>query len=201
MSKLSEILSTHLIACVDLEATCNNDNSFPRSEMEIIEFGCTVVDPQDNYSVVATYNSFVRPTVHPTLTDFCKQLTTIKQSDVDGEDRWIDVSADIRSFFEDLEAATKRSIAWVSWGDYDRNQILKDNKRWHLNRDCMPSLHFNLKRLEASRRNSTKESGLRGALQHANIEFPGTLHRACDDAFAVALMLKAIGHSIIRGRL
>ena len=201
MTANSSILLTHLIACVDLEATCCDDDSFPRSEMEIIEFGCTVVDPQDDYKVVATYNTFVRPVVHPTLTDFCKNLTTINQSDVDGADTWIDVSRDIESFFDDLEAHEQRPIAWTSWGDYDRNQISKECRRWYIASEPMPELHFNLKRLDAAWRNTTKEHGLRGTIQRLGLTFPGTLHRASDDAAAVAMVLKAIGPGLIRSKL
>ncbi len=201
MSNISSILSNHLIACVDLEATCCDDNSFPRSDMEIIEFGCTIVDPQDEYKVVATYDTFVRPVVYPQLTEFCKTLTTITQADVDSAQTWLELHHDMKTFFEDVSHHTGRPIAWVSWGDYDRNQIAKDNARWFIGTPQMPIMHFNLKRLDASWRNTTKERGLRGAIQHLGLSFPGTLHRAKDDAAAVAMVLKAIGPGLIRSKL
>ena len=69
----------HLV--VDLEATCCNRNSFPRTEMEIIEIGAVMTDSQ--FEVIDEFQSFIKPVRHPELTDFCKELTTISQQEVD----------------------------------------------------------------------------------------------------------------------
>jgi inhibitor of KinA sporulation pathway (predicted exonuclease) len=60
---------------VDVEATCCEDRSAPpRNEMEIIEIGVVRLDE---------LGSFVRPVVHSRLSDFCMELTTIGQHDID----------------------------------------------------------------------------------------------------------------------
>ena len=66
---------------VDVEATCTDKNEFPREEMEIIEIGAVCLDSDNN--VRDTFQTFIRPLKHPQLTEFCKELTTIKQTDVD----------------------------------------------------------------------------------------------------------------------
>jgi len=50
--------------------------------MEIIEIGAVMVDAQ-SLKVVDEYERFIKPILNPTLTPFCKQLTTIRQDDVD----------------------------------------------------------------------------------------------------------------------
>ena len=66
---------------IDFEATCANDGSVPRGEMEIIEIGAVLVEAA-TFGTLGTFQSFVRPVRHPMLTPFCTELTTITQSDV-----------------------------------------------------------------------------------------------------------------------
>ena len=66
---------------VDLEATCCANNEFPRYEMEIIEIGAVLLDSENK--TVSTFQTFVKPIIQPVLTDFCKELTTITQDQVD----------------------------------------------------------------------------------------------------------------------
>ena len=65
---------------IDVETTCCAHNSFPRSEMEIIEIGAVLCDR--HFQPLNFFQSFVRPVVHPSLTDFCRELTSIRQKDV-----------------------------------------------------------------------------------------------------------------------
>jgi len=69
-------INHHLI--VDLEATCCNDASFPKDEMEIIEIGAvmTLAETLEN---ISEFQTFIRPVRHPQLTAFCKELTSISQ--------------------------------------------------------------------------------------------------------------------------
>ncbi|MCY4501696.1 MAG: exonuclease domain-containing protein, partial [Alphaproteobacteria bacterium] len=75
---------------VDLEATCSDDDSVPKHEMEIIEIGAVLVEPA-GLQPVGEFQSFVRPGLHPRLTGFCTGLTTIRQSDVDAAPRFPEV--------------------------------------------------------------------------------------------------------------
>lgn len=187
------------IACVDLEATCCNDNSFPRDEMEIIEIGITVVDSKQQ--IVARFDSFVKPTIHTTLTDFCKELTTIEQKDVDNAETWDVVAAKVDAFLDaQMERPDALGMLWMSWGDFDRNVIARECSRWKIE-SPMPPVHYNLKYGDARLRNTTKERGLYKAITSSNINFPGTLHRAGDDAHAVALVLQHITPGLIRSKL
>ncbi len=67
---------------VDLEATCSDDGiAVPRDEMEIIEIGALMIHGRTLDSV-SEFQSFVRPVRNPLLTDFCRKLTGITQSEV-----------------------------------------------------------------------------------------------------------------------
>ena len=67
---------------IDLEATCCKERIITREAMEIIEIGAVVVNAR-TLDVVDEYTTFIKPILNPTLTDFCKTLTTITQDDVD----------------------------------------------------------------------------------------------------------------------
>jgi len=66
---------------IDLEATCWERNEGHYGENEIIEMGAIVVD--DDYEIIGEIQRFARPVRNPILSEFCKKLTSIKQSDVD----------------------------------------------------------------------------------------------------------------------
>lgn len=55
------------ILVVDLEATCCDDRSISRRQMEIIEIGAVLLDLRDR-RVISEFQRFVRPVRHPQLT-------------------------------------------------------------------------------------------------------------------------------------
>jgi 3'-5' exoribonuclease 1 len=71
------------LVVVDLEATCwPPADPRGREDMEIIEIGALLVETP-SLEPVDEFDSFVRPLRHPTLSDFCKELTSIDQEDID----------------------------------------------------------------------------------------------------------------------
>ena len=81
MSELNFDKYTHILV-VDLEATCCDLHSIPRHQMETIEIGAVMVD-QKSLSIVDEFQTFIKPRRHPIFTDFCLQLTSITQDQVD----------------------------------------------------------------------------------------------------------------------
>jgi 3'-5' exoribonuclease 1 len=114
--------------CVDLEATCDEveESESARKlvvvpdQMETIEIGLVAID-LESLEIVDEFQRFVRPQINPTLTDFCKKLTSIQQADVDGARTYQEVGEELRMF-----AAHYPNAAWVSWGDYDARQLVRD---------------------------------------------------------------------------
>ncbi|CAO3570827.1 unnamed protein product [Mortierella alpina] len=67
--------------CFDVEATCEKGFSFEFPN-EVIEFPVVLLDGS-SLEVVDEFHSYVRPTNRPILSDFCIELTGIKQQTID----------------------------------------------------------------------------------------------------------------------
>lgn len=102
--------------CVDLEATCDevDESESPRplvvvpDQMETIEIGMVVID-LESLEIVDEFQRFVRPQINPTLTNFCKELTSIQQADVDSARTYQEIGEELRTF-----AARYPDAAWAS---------------------------------------------------------------------------------------
>jgi 3'-5' exoribonuclease 1 len=82
---------------VDFECTCEEDTKeYP---YEIIEFPVIVVH---NGEVIGTFHEYVKPTLNPTLSEFCTELTGITQEVVDSSDTFDLVFARFQEFLADI---------------------------------------------------------------------------------------------------
>ena len=68
---------------------------------EIIEFPVVVIDVKAQ-KVVGEFQTYVKPTIHPKLTEFCTQLTGIKQEQVDAGIPLKEAIERVHSFLEGL---------------------------------------------------------------------------------------------------
>lgn len=167
----------------DLEATCGDD--VPKDETEIIEIGGVLVD-MANYETAAEFQLFVCPVRHPNLTDFCTELTSIEQKDVNDAPTYAEAAGYLERFFD------KYSVrACGSWGDYDLRQIKKDSK-FHSVKNPLPRKHVNLKDLFGRKWGRRRAPGLEMALRHLHMELEGQHHRAIDDARNIIRLLPFI---------
>jgi len=164
---------------VDLEATCD-ERRFPRDQMETIEIGAVLVDP-DNLEPLDEFQTFVRPVVRPLLTAFCTKLTSITQADVD--------EAPV------FPAAVEAWAAWLpgpvrfaSWGAYDRTQLLQDARRHGVTMPFDLDAHLDVKTAFAHQR-GTRRCGMARALERVGLPLEGTHHRGIDDARNIAKLL------------
>ncbi len=176
---------------VDLEATCWTTEDDPqlaamqRSESEIIEIGAVRIDPVTR-TTIAEFQSFVRPVRHAELSDFCKELTHIKQGDVDQAPPFA-VAYD--RFLEWMGGDEGAMLA--SWGRYDHNQLRRQalsvnqpEPRWTpLNIKAAFSDWY---RAHTGRR---ARHGLGRAIRELGWTFEGTAHRGIDDARNAARIL------------
>ncbi|MAS92733.1 MAG: exonuclease [Verrucomicrobiales bacterium] len=164
---------------VDIEATCCNDASFPRHQMEIIEIGAVAVDSYTG-EFDSEYQTFIRPVRNPILTDFCKELTNITQDQVDSADCYPTAMKPFREWLASLG-----DYDFCSWGDYDRKQFVQDSE-FHRCGYPFAGPHRNLKVEFAEAIGAKKKMGVGGALKHLGLEFEGTPHRGIDDAHNIA---------------
>jgi inhibitor of KinA sporulation pathway (predicted exonuclease) len=166
---------------VDLEATCDDAvlRSVPRGENEIIEIGAVLVDGR-SARPVAELQMFVRPILHPVITPFCTELTTITQEDVDAAPHFPDVAERLAAF--------GRGALFCSWGAFDRNLLEREAARHRVPSPLGPA-HWNLKERFAEVQGSRRGLGTATALRTLGIAFEGTHHRGIDDARNIARML------------
>jgi inhibitor of KinA sporulation pathway (predicted exonuclease) len=167
---------------VDLEATCSDDGTFVREDMEIIEIGAVMVSTQ-TWAPLAEHQVFIRPSRHPQLTPFCKSLTTITQAEVDAGSpfpRAMESFVTWQARFDDVVLA--------SWGAYDKKQLQLDCRN-HRVRYPFGKRHLNIKQAFAKRVGIKRGLGMKAALEVAGLPMLGTHHRGIDDARNIAALL------------
>lgn len=169
------------LCVVDLEATCWEDRAAvanPRNE--IIEVGAVMADLSDGLPELSRFRAFVRPTLNPSLSDFCKGLTKIRQEDVDSAAPFPRVCAELEAWASGFGGAV-----FASWGRYDKSQLLMDCELHSCRYPFAPD-HLNLKDWVAGVL-GCKPRGLRKMLEHqamSGLAFEGEQHRALTDAAA-----------------
>lgn len=169
---------------IDLECTCWEREDPNKQPHEIIEIGAVLLD--ENYNYIKEFTQFVKPLDNPILTEYCIDLTSITQKDVDVAptlsaaiaqlNRWMGLSDD---------------ITFCSWGYFDKDQLLDECR---LNSIDYPfnNEHINIKVRFSEIMQRTKKMGLRKALRILDIPFEGTQHRGIDDAKMIAKVFKII---------
>lgn len=177
-----------MMLVVDLEATCwedNVDGTCRRQtvdDMEVIEFGCVVCEKDG--TVIDSKSFFVRPQLHPVLTEFCTQLTSINQADVDNAPYYVEVINTLNKWLGRYELSH-----WGSWGNYDKTQLLKESERHGVCPIFLDLPHENLKKRWSKGKKALRNVGPKVALEHHGLEFEGAYHRAIDDALNITRLL------------
>lgn len=156
----------------DLESTCwENDRSKTR---EIIEIGAVKIDADKK--TIDEFNAFIKPTIHPNLSEFCIDLTSISQEEVETAQTFPEVISDFKSWIN-----LNKEYLLCSWGHYDRNQFKSDMKLHSLNAEWVEK-HISLKHQYTELKNLKRPLGMNGALKLENFKLEGTHHRGIDDA-------------------
>ena len=170
---------------IDLEATCSNDGTVPRDEMEIIEIGA-VMQSSRTFEIESEFQTFVRPVRHSELTEFCTELTGIVQKDVE----------EAQHFPEALQALEQWKTPFddaffCSWGAYDKSQFIQDCE-FHQIDYPFTTGHLNLKAEFANTIGRKKGAGITDALRFLGLEFVGSHHRGLDDARNIARIVRQV---------
>lgn len=162
---------------LDLEATCWQKKEGRKNE--IIEIGAVCIDEQKN--TLGEFARFVRPQENPILSDFCRELTSITQADVDAAKPFPEVLLDFQKWINGFGD----DYFLCSWGFYDRNQLTQDCQLHGLPTAWLAN-HISIKHQYAGLKKPFKLMGMKGALRNENIELEGTHHRGIDDARNIA---------------
>jgi len=160
----------------DLEATCWEDH--PKEMVqEIIEIGALKISPFGE--VESSFNSLVRPVLHPNLSKFCQQLTTIDQISINRADIFPDVVEDFQEWagiYDDEECL------FCSWGSFDKNMLVQDLRLHDMDWEWIEHSHLNLRKQYHDLRRWKTYKGLKKVVEMEGFEFTGTYHRALSDA-------------------
>lgn len=157
----------------DLEATCWEKSKGRKNET--IEIGAVLVNEQKE--IISEFVQFIKPIVHPELSTFCTELTSIKQEDVDSAPGFLEATTRFKEWF----ACGKEPYVLCSWGFYDRNQLKGDSEIHGLNADWVDR-HISLKHQYQYLRDLRRGIGMKRALENEGFELDGTHHRGIDDA-------------------
>jgi len=105
---------------LDVEATCQeNDRTFPN---EIIEFPIVLINAT-TLMIEKQFHIYIKPTIRPTLTQFCTKLTGIQQE-------WVDKATPLEESLEAFHAWLTEnkiypgSFAFVTDGPWDLRNFL-----------------------------------------------------------------------------
>lgn len=178
----------------DLEATCVNYKA-ENFVSEIIEIGAVKLDKDLN--IIEQRAWFVKPILSNKLSDFCIKLTGIENEMV--------FNKKVKTFkdvIEEFEEWVDNDLM-ISWGGYDKRQLLLDSKLhkkestdWivhHLNLKNAFHEEVVLKDFERSGQRVPnkfkKPLGLARALNYLSLELVGNHHRALDDAINTVRVL------------
>lgn len=192
--EMEKIVSQPFIVC-DLEATCWDRNIQQQTVgiMEIIEIGAVKTDYSGK--IHDEFSIFVKPNKNPILSEFCKNLTTIKQSDIDNAPNYIEAIDIFNEWLGDV-----KGHAWFSWGNYDKNQFIVEYNRNGVFPTLMNIPHINLKR-PWRKTTKHKRQGLRAALSYHGYQFEGTPHRGIDDVKNIAKIIPHTDKYILRNEI
>ena len=176
----------------DLEATCWEERTNKKNE--IIEIGAVRID-KDTGSIIDKFDVFVRPRFNPVLSSFCKNLTNIKQEDVDSG---YDLQPAIMKFIDWLSKYDDEYI--MSWGYYDRNQIMRETTDKNI--DCieletmLTNKHVN-NQFAHTFGVKGRGCGIMKALKMLQLTFDGSHHRGIDDSINIATIYKETKEKIL----
>ncbi|WP_242288838.1 MULTISPECIES: 3'-5' exonuclease [Bacillus cereus group] len=163
----------HLLI-IDLESTCFKRGAEPRNFFsEIIEIGAVVLNTE-TFEIVEEYQTFVKPVLFPTLSEYCLHLTTIRQDEVNNGKPIKDALNEIASLYN------KYDCVFASWGFYDKKQFKSVCDRFGLDYP-FGHAHISLKH-EHGNWTRQRPMGMERALKMHHLSLEGTHHRGIDDA-------------------
>lgn len=121
-----------LILALDVEATCARDGAVEGESWvhEIIEFPVVALNTR-TLEIECEFHRYVRPTEKPLLTEFCTELTGIKQEQVDESDTLDVVAQELRGWLEedvkciDSDGNMLRPFAFGTDGPWDIHHFVK----------------------------------------------------------------------------
>lgn len=159
----------------DIEATCWDP--LPKEMVqETIEIGALKIDRFGE--LIGQFERFIRPIIHPNLSPFCRQLTTIDQIAINRSRPFNEVAED---FQEWIGVYDDEEYLLCSWGNFDK-RMLKQDSRLHDIDDEWAEKHINIRRQYHDLKKWRSYRGLKKIVEMEGYEFTGVYHRGISDA-------------------
>ncbi|KAJ9580253.1 hypothetical protein L9F63_004066, partial [Diploptera punctata] len=198
MLKGSANQSFQYLIVIDFESTCWKDKL--GNQPEIIEFPAVLINLSTGM-IEEEFQQYVMPSENPVLSEFCTNLTGIKQDDVDAGvplgtcllifSRWIKQISEKRKliFHESRTVNDKQNICtFVTWSDWDLSVCLHNEcVRKHLHKPDILSQWIDI-RATYKEFYKRRPQGLRGALSELGLPFEGREHSGLCDARNTAFL-------------
>lgn len=169
------------ILVIDVEATCWRGAAPAGEQNEIIEIGACLLQPGTGQRSERA-SILVRPQ-RSKVSDFCTELTTLTQAQVDEGLPFHEACELLRTRYQSPERV------WASYGDYDRKQFQTQCASFGVEYP-FSERHVNVKAAFARLEGLSKPVGMAGALKRLQHPLEGTHHRGGDDAWNIAAILE-----------
>ncbi len=166
-----------IIIC-DLESSCwRTKEESNKNKSEIIEIGVALLNLKTGL-VEKSHGYIIKPIVS-TISDFCTELTTLTQEDVN---KGISYKEACDALVKDFDS---QNIPWASYGQYDFNMLERQSKDRNV-RNPFSNQYINIKLLFSLMDSQNRQMGMAKALTALGYKLEGTHHRGVDDAINIA---------------
>ncbi|GBC08078.1 hypothetical protein RclHR1_00790028 [Rhizophagus clarus] len=175
--------------CFDVEATCEKGGGFDYKN-EIIEFP-TILIESTTFEIVEIFHSYVKPSIKPILSDFCKELTGISQTTVDVSPSFPEMLIEFQEFLHKHQLFYENTCAFITDGPWDiRDFIRKQCTISQIDRPSYFSIPWVDIRILFSRFYNCERTNIDGMLSRYGLEFEGRRHSGIDDVKNLAIIAK-----------
>ena len=180
------------ICILDFEATCWNDNGIgnkDKSQIEIIEFPSILYKLQNNkLEKIGEFHEYVKPIINPILSEFCTELTGIKQETVDKADIFPNV---FNRHYKWLSSSVPNldNLLFLTCGAWDlKIQLPRElnNKRLKKNEAYLNFINI---KDEFEYFYKSKAYGMDGMLKYLKMSLDGKHHSGIDDCRNISKIL------------
>eukprot|EP00980_Cylindrotheca_fusiformis_P002625 scaffold618_cov130-Cylindrotheca_fusiformis.AAC.29 len=185
--------SVEYLCVLDFEATCNDKHPKPNPQ-EIIEFPVVLLNTKAG-NVEDVFHYYVRPDLHPNLSEFCTKLTGIKQEQVNAgislfeclklHEQWLQ-KHNLVNYESGTPDTDQKHFLFVTCGDWDLKTCLP-NQLGHHNVK-VPSFFrswVNIKKAYSKLYNR-KANGMTSMLEDLGLDLQGRHHSGIDDSKNIA---------------
>ncbi|KAI8141309.1 ribonuclease H-like domain-containing protein [Fennellomyces sp. T-0311] len=166
----------------DVEATCDEGGGFEYPN-EIIEFPIVLVDG-NTFEIVDEFRSYVKPTINPTLSEYCMKLTGIDQATVDASPPFTQVLDTFQEFMAKHDLFRKNKTCFATDGPFDiRDFITKQCDHSGIERPVYFKLPWvNVRKLYREFYGHKSGMNIHKMLETLGMTFDGREHSGLDDA-------------------